>query len=377
MGSERNCIITGLTVRPLAASAVKGGIAVRAIDLFSDMDTAKSSTMSKAIGYDGQGLETEELLQCLEQFDPQREIPVIYGGGFEHAPQVLDRISKTRRLLGNTPESVSRVCDPKELFDALSSLDIPHPETQAGPPSNGGKWLQKSVGGSGGQHVCSFSEAGNSENSAVYYQELKKGRTVTATALAYRSGAYVIGYSEQWCSDSPHVSPFTYGGAVSIEQSELPERTRTSIERSATAIAKLFNLCGLITLDTIVDGDDWFLLEINPRPGATFELHEGEESYLRAHWDSFDGFHRKLNSGTTDGVYRAHSVVYAPKGLSAPENEIWSGWFSDIPGPGDKFYSGDPFCMVHAQASSSLEAQSLVRSRHEKTTELLDSWRTD
>ena len=79
------------------------------------------------------------------------------------------------------------------------------------------------------------------------------------------------------------MSPFTYGGAVSISREELPDHISCSMERAAQEIVSSFGLRGLASLDMIVNDNGWVLLEVNPRPSATFELHEGEESFLAAH----------------------------------------------------------------------------------------------
>ena len=96
-----------------------------------------------------------------------------------------------------------------------------------------------------------------------------------------------MGFSEQWCAESHSDGEFIYGGAVALSSNSLESNVRNSIENAAALLASHYQFRGLVSLDTIVQNNEWWLLEVNPRPGATFELHEGAESFLAAHCLAF------------------------------------------------------------------------------------------
>ncbi|MEJ2432582.1 MAG: ATP-grasp domain-containing protein, partial [Pseudolabrys sp.] len=92
-------------------------------------------------------------------------------------------------------------------------------------------------------------------------------------ALAQADGrrVMVLGFSAQWAAPLPG-RPFRYGGAVR------PAPLANGVLRAMTAAIERLNaavpLTGLASADFLVDGDAFHLLEVNPRPGASFDLFE-------------------------------------------------------------------------------------------------------
>lgn len=369
-------LVVGITVRPLVASACKAGLNVCAIDLFNDLDTQNYSYESLAVGFDGIGLDKDELFDSIETLDPSRKLKVVYAGGFEHNPNQIAAVEENRVLLGNSATTVAKLIDIQQFSNATSALSIPTPEICFDRPKTYGVWLEKRVGGSGGLQVKYASSGYPVSSGEVYFEKFKTGRTITATVLATAKGAQVVGFSEQWCAEGHPVGDFVYGGAVSISQNDLHERLVDSIEKAANLLVWKFELLGLITLDTIVDGNEFWLLEINPRPGATFELHEGNASFFSAHCDAFEGKHRTLHSATLDGVFTAHSVIYASCAIQVPPDWAWPEWVCDRAAASEPFEPGDPVCTACAEAGDSDAARALVRRRHRQISKTISGWRT-
>ena len=372
MLDDRRCIFVSLSTRSLAASAAKAGIEVHAIDCFSDLDTETHAIQTEIVDLDKIGLDSDSVIEAIERSDPDRQLPVIYSGGLEHSPNLLGRIARHRRLLGNSAESVQKVCNPKIFFSELATLGVPHPQTQLSRPCCNESWLMKTTGGSGGLHIEKLSDTSSEED--IYFQRLVGGKTVTATVIAGEQDVQTVGFTEQWCSDDIETKPFTYGGAVSIDSSQLSQGMRRDITRAVDAVTKRFDLKGLMSFDMIVEGDEWYLLEVNPRPSATFELHEGDESFIRAHWDVFDGKQPNLHSVTLDGVFRAHCIVYAVIELRIPADWTWPDWVSDQSKPNLNFSPGDPVCTVNAESFSSESAKKIVFERHREIFRVMQSW---
>ena len=81
----------------------------------------------------------------------------------------------------------------------------------------------------------------------------------------------------QWTAPTP-ASPFRYGGAagpVDIDPAQAEE-----IARSVAAIASELDLVGLNSADFLVSADAVWLIEINPRPGATLDVFESNEARI-------------------------------------------------------------------------------------------------
>lgn len=367
-------LVIGITVRPLAASAHKAGLRVCTIDLYKDLDTQRFSHRSLAVGFDGMGLNGEELSSGIEKLDPSQVLRVVYSGGFEHNPSQIAKVEEKRTVLGNSAAVISKLLNIREFASAISALEIPTPEIRFDRPGQEGVWLRKRIGGSGGMEVSYVSAKNSVSSENFYYEEFKTGKTITATILADGENAQVVGFSEQWCAKAHIAGDFVYGGAVSVAEKILPEPFVISVKKIAKSLVSNFDLSGLMTLDMIMDGSQCWLLEINPRPGATFELHEGEASYFAAHCDVFEGKYPSLRSITEDGIFMAHSVVYASTRFEIPPGWDWPDWVRDREAPGASFCPGDPVCTVYAEAKDSNEARMLVEQRHSQICEIIDSW---
>ena len=257
LSDRRACLIISLTARALAASAKKADIDAYSIDLFQDLDTIRYSRKSTAIDLGTIGFESRSLFNAIEKLDPRQELPVIYGGGLEHDPNLIRRISKNRRLVCNPADVIEQIFLPKQFFACLSKLGIPHPETRFEAPGSDGIWLKKYPGSSGGIHVDYMLPQHMVDSSGFYFQKYCPGRIVTATVYAHNSSAEIVGFSEQWCDESSVTPPFTYGGAVSIAREELPDHISCSMERTAQEIVSSFGLRGLASLDMIVINNGW------------------------------------------------------------------------------------------------------------------------
>ena len=367
----QDCLLIGLTVRSLVASAHKAGISTYALDLFSDLDTREKSVESLAVEYDGLGLESESLFACIEQLDPKAILPVVYAGGFEHDPSQIERIADSRQVLGNSASVLAELKSPRIFSSTISELGIPAPRTRIDSPESSSVWLYKSAGGSGGLQVGRATEIDFECSTDIYYQEFKSGQIVTATVLCTEKQTQTVGFSEQWCAESHAGGEFIYGGAVALNANSLESNIRISIENAAAMLATHYQFRGLVSLDTIIQNDEWWLLEVNPRPGATFELHEGTESFLAAHCLAFCDQNPTLKSVTKMGEFTAHSVIYASNAFTLPSDWEWPTWVRDRAASGQSFEPGDPVCTAYATAGSSEMARQIVKDRHHHIVDMI------
>jgi hypothetical protein len=167
-----------------------------------------------------------------------------------------------------------------------------------------------------------------------------------------------LGFSEQWAAPTQR-QPFRYGGAM--RPAPLSEKMATVLAETARRVATASQLVGLNSADFLVDGDDFRLLEINPRPSATLDLYEPPEGSLFAlHMSACAG---KLDSRapTLPGA-AATAIVYAERDTTIPSID-WPEWAADRPHAGTVIGAGEPLCTVQASAATATEARQNVEAR--------------
>ena len=360
-GGGPNLLIVGLSARMLAAASVRAGWRPLAIDLFADADTrdlAECRQVDMAVDAAGCGLcfDRRSLLAAARM--PEcRSLPLIVGTGFEDDPDLLAELASGRMLLGNDPETVRQVKDPAWLAEALARFGIPHPPIAHDPPEQG-HWLLKRAGGSGGTHIRPV-PPGRADEPGGYFQQRRAGEPVSLLFLADGARCLPIGFSAQWCDPAPGM-PFRYGGAVG--PISLPDSLAAQLAGWAGRIVACLGLRGLNTADFLVDGDDAWLLEINPRPGATLDLFD------RAIMPPLLALHAVACAGNLpDGLpslpdARAVGILYAERTMTVPPGLDWPGWVADRPNPG-LIEAGSPVCTVTADEPSPAAARTSLFRR--------------
>jgi predicted ATP-grasp superfamily ATP-dependent carboligase len=185
------------------------------------------------------------------------------------------------------------------------------------------------------------------------------GTPVSALLLANGVSAIVLGFSEQWACPTPR-QPFRYGGAV--RAADIAPGLAQRLAESACRLAAALSLTGLNSADFMVEGDDFWILEINPRPGATLDIFEADGASLFS-------LHVRACAGDLpdeaprlDGA-KASAIFYAERDVIAPERFEWPNWSADRPNAGIAVKAGEPLCTVHAGAATGVEARALVDER--------------
>ena len=343
----------------MAASAHKAGLPCKVIDLFNDLDTQAYSVACATASLTGYQWQIDNLLAAVERLDPQHRCDLMYGSGFEVKPSILYQLSRHRRLLGNTSQCIAGVKDPWQLAETLQKIGIPHPEITH-TPSADKHWLGKRQGACGGSHIRR-----DSRNNADYWQQYVQGRNLSVTILSDNTSAYIVGYCEQWCLENEE-QPYTYEGAVTLSSEELTEWLRANIRDAAQTLTEEMGLCGLWCIDFIASEDQWWLLEINPRPGMTFELHEQdrEESFIHWHIATFND--QLPNIKYRFNQHRGHAVVYADE-HAVIANVNWPAWAKDRPQSGTSIEQGQPVCTVYAAGESAVAVRAKL---HERSREI-------
>ena len=128
-------------------------------------------------------------------------------------------------------------------------------------------------------------------------------------------------------------------------------------------------MLGLFSFDFIITADEAFLVEVNPRPGASLDvLDDAHGTLFAAHVAACRGedFIDLLSQSWRPSP-RAIAYVYADRGPLTVAGTEWPEWVSDRPAAGAEIETGGPVATVHAEAATPLQA---VKKCHQRITEL-------
>ena len=340
----------------LAVSGRRAGLAMWAVDRYLDQDTREAVLGGVCLGA-SRGHPRAAMQAAVEQLDPKEQAAVVYGGGLENDPDLLETLTLRRPLLGNSPEQLRALRTPRRFFALLQRLGIPSPKVRFDPPPNPKGWLLKAALSEGGLGVRT-AESGR-RPPLGYYQQHIKGPVCSVLFLADGHRHLEIGFNTLWSLEVGD-RPFLYAGAANFTRLSLSirERVRAWLPPLVTATG----LVGLNSLDFVVTTDGIpLVLEINPRPPATLGLYDADvpQGLLRQHLQAVAG---TLPGTAQIPAFRAQHVVLAPKALITTDETSWPPWCQDRPGPKTRIEAQQPFCTVVAQGLS--PGETLRRLRH-------------
>ncbi|MFG1480684.1 ATP-grasp domain-containing protein [Xanthobacter sp. V4C-4] len=350
--------LIALSARPLAASAARAGFAALALDLFADLDTcAHAARCVRVHKRNGFAFDGDDLIQALSSLAPAG-LPVVLGSGLEDDPDLMARIAARNPILGNSPETVRVLKDPLALAGICAHLDVPFPDVSLDTPPagrfDGAPVIEKKIGGAGGGHIRRRAAGDLSPPQPGYYlQREVKGEPYSLLLLANGRNALVVGASRQW-RDHDFEHPFRYGGVVGPVP--LPAAHGDAMRAAATRIALACGLVGLVSMDFVVHDDGWFLVEVNPRLGATLDIFDVDPlpPLLGLHLAACGG--RLPSAVPTPAEVHAASVLYAEHDLLVPATPL-AAHIADRPPAGAAIPKGAPVCTVRASGPSAEAAR--------------------
>jgi uncharacterized protein len=364
--------IAALSGRALAQSARRAGYIPLVADCFGDEDTRALAGDTRTLcGALRRGFRVSELTDALEEMAQSVQgdvIGLILGPGFEDSADVVAGLQMRFPLLGCTAESIAKAKDPAVFFKLLSDLGIVHPQTSLTPPEDPTGWLSKRVGGCGGRHIRRLTKT-PSAHSGRYFQQEIHAETVSALAIVGRAGT-AFGFSRSWCAPF-HREPFRFGGSMSAEA--LDEDLEARLVDTCLALTEPLGLIGLVSFDFLVTADEAYLVEVNPRPGASLDVMDDMSGTLfTAHVAACRGedFIDLLSQSWRPSP-RASAYVYADQGPLDVGELGWPEWVSDRPAAGSKLAAGAPIATVHAEADTASQALEICQQRISKLKAVL------
>jgi|SRR5579875_952153 predicted ATP-grasp superfamily ATP-dependent carboligase len=353
-------LIAASSGRALAEAARRAGFRPLAADFFDDLDTRQLCAANRFIE---EGLETgfteANLIPALEALSgASKPCGLVYGAGFEDRPELLEAVARRFTLFGNSPEVVREVKDPERLTGLCAALGIPHPEIKMEWPDDPKNWLVKSIGGAGGSHVApagAFQDAGGN----IYFQRIAAGTPVSILFLADGTSVQPVGLSRQWAAPAPG-QPYRFGG--SVRPAGVEAKMEERLQRAAESITAAAGLRGLNSIDFVVEGEDYTLIEINPRPGATLDIFEDHRGGLfRAHIESCCG--RLPSHAPTISGAAAAAIAYAPRDIPSMPELDWPDWTADRQKMQSRLQAQEPLCTIKAAGPEPSRALALLEER--------------
>jgi uncharacterized protein len=360
-------LIIARSGRALAASAKRAGYKVSVADYFADEDTRSFSESVCRLQYHCDGFVAEELLIHIQDvITSNPKLKLVIGSGFESTPELLDSLAELAPVFANSRESIIALKEPVSFFEMLDRNSIQHPDVLFSKPIDSKDYLIKRIAGIGGGHVNWCDQVDSEQGSTCYFQKFIHGIASSVVFLANGLQTSIVGFNQQLQSSEFADMPFLYQGAVTTDNEAF--ENRDVIERIINKITEETGLKGLCGLDYIIDEcGQIIVLEVNPRPPATFELHEVEHSLFDAHLACFDGL--LINDERKDDnakKIRSYAIFYAKNELRINDKINWPLWVKDRPSFGTKIPLKFPVCTVHAQENSIDKVKSLLFNRLKK-----------
>lgn len=355
-------LITGLSTRAIAESAVRGGHQVVTLDYFGDRDQRALVENHALLRDFALPFSAEALLQASHRLDFEA---VVYISNLENHPEVVGELARGRVLLGNAPVVLHQVRDWRTLRAFCREAGISCPTTLLPGEEKEAdltvRWLCKPVRSGGGHGIRPW--AGETLGEAHTLQEYIEGRPASAAFVADGQRSVLIGLTEQligrgelgargftWCGNILPLALPPAEGVIVLE----------AVERMAARLTRRFGLQGVNGVDLVVaDGPKGrpcpFLVEVNPRYTGSMELVE------RAYGLNVFSLHLEALAGRLpdfslaehlrpQGQYFGKGIVYARRTVIMPETVGWTEQGRrDVPFPGEQIKAGHPVCTVLAE----------------------------
>ncbi len=358
--ATQTLVLVGASVRAAAQSARRAGFDLVAIDLFADVDL---QAISAAIPVRSLPLDVRSAAESVP--------PSIwsYTGALENYPALVDQVSRRHILCGNPGPVLLDVRDPLRLANTLRSAGLDYPPVlMADIPPASGTWLSKPRRSCGGSGIDIAGTSGAAQmkrdprDGGRYLQRLVAGTACSAVFVAAEGRAILMGISQQligptWCG----ASGFQYAG--SLGPLDVSNRLRRRIASIGTCLAEGFSLRGIFGVDLMLNGDQVWTIEVNPRYSASVEILERASEANAMTWHLEACLQGRLHSHWPAASSPLHgkAIIFARRPLVVSNRFFESlvtqndgaghfPGFGDVPRPGMHIEAGHPIVTVFATA---------------------------
>ena len=331
-----------------------------------------------------------------------------YCGALENSPKILERIMKKGNfigpLLGTSPDGLRGLRNPEWLAKTLKGVGL---ETlpvanQSSPPVPDGTWVQKPLASAGGRMIRVWDESAAQTPfpEAHYFQKIAAGIGASVIFQVDSGKVEWLGSARELeaPTESAPPSPFSYCGSLGPIH-ELPVPAEAKLRKMIqTFVDNVPSLNGFVGLDFRFDGDEVWLVEVNPRYTASIEVLElslgqsllnplatpgrsnSNPSALAEMSSStfcFSPTAEEQNLNQTRIV--AKQILYASESFVSPDlrqfvnaSDPWTiPLMADVPVPGTFVEKGWPICTVLASGENRQTLESRMKERLRVVWDLL------
>ena len=364
-------IIIAHSARALAESAARADYQVVTVDGFADLDTLHASIECWCLPLVYGEFSNDKMRECLTKVHARYPIAkVILGAGAEPYVRLLESVDGWD-IYGNSSSCIEQLRDPEVFFAALEKLSISYPRVCfQSPPELLTGWLSKISASCGGMGVRRSSGALDRQADCYWQKEIIDAIPISALCLSDDSSSQVIGISQQFTHELTTRLPYVYSGALA--NLEISYKTYEKIVSYVRNIIDYFKIRGLSSVDMLVHDKDVFVLEVNPRVSATYELYERlrpEVNLIDAHLRVCEG--ERLLRWQPLQDQNAYLIAYADENYVVPDHIEWPDWTSDRPEQRRCINVGEPICSVHALGAETEDLYGLVLARYKQVLSYL------
>ncbi len=359
-------LITGVSTRAIAESARASGYDFITLDYFGDYDQ-KRWCENYSLKHDfGLPFGSAELYKSSRSLNFDA---VVYTSNLENHPEVVARFAagpgegKRPRLLGNSVAVLARVRHWPTFFGFLRRQGIPVPETiyegRCPPRDAPRRWLRKPVR-SGGGHSISFWPEDQPPGKGFILQEYVRGTACSASFVADGRECVVLGLTEQLIGRPEFGSGrFRYCGNIlplAVEEKAGQITLLAQVRQIAGSLTREFGLVGVNGLDFVLNDEQVYPLEVNPRYSASMELVERAyglsifDLHVRAVIQGeLPDFDLALVGWPANARFYGKAILYAERDGRAPDTRGWlERGIRDVPFSGESLSRGSPVCTILA-----------------------------
>ncbi len=270
----------------------------------------------------------------LKENDPDGKSKIIIGSGFAEKMRSKSIIGN-RLNLGNYPEIFEKVKSPF-FFNVLKKNKINHPLWSSSSKKND-EWIIKSFLTLGGQKIWNYNKDDLKE---IYFQEKIYGNHLSVQFFVKNKKVKILCFCKQHFKPTKN-QPFVINAlSTTVVNSKIENEIKIIISK----VSKCFDLNGLNNLDFVISKNKKiYLIEINPRPGLSFNLLTklyGKNLF------KFNKFTKRGNFGTMI-IYSQKKFINKNRTLKVFKKFSESSDFSELPIENEIIEKNSPICLNH------------------------------
>jgi predicted ATP-grasp superfamily ATP-dependent carboligase len=368
-------LIIGGSVRAAVTSANHSSWTIHAMDIFGDIDTRAQSNFQLINKYP---------TACISLLTDLQPDAICITGAMENHPHILQELATKATLLAPAVDQITRLRNPLDLQAVLANSRFKYPQTFASNerlPQDETRWLKKPIASAGGLGIHAFDNTHRSSpDPTMIIQERIMGLSISASFLMHPAHTELLGCTEQLLGHGELLArEFQYCG--SIGPLHLSDSINRQIRQLGQFLQYEYALRGLIGVDLILQDDQLWLIEINPRYTASMELFESQfdRSMIQLHLESFASNPAAFNRIDDANTYNGKAILFAQATSQIPIEfqAIWQAALTsqkptvaDLPAIGATILAGHPLFTIFACGESAAETKAKL---HQQAATLYES----